>query len=336
LLQDASLMLDEDEIHVSHAALNVFGKMACRVNAGMINYRGTVLRKLQSEGYKIVEMDVPEDTDPDLLLESLKELKTANYQTECQGIADADISSMTKTQFEALQQQKSKIPSERAQERKYSLEQRYQVDVTPELVARDDAGWHPQLRLHYFLTIGRPHLPKRDARTAEAMINQGQLWMPDFNKAQLGSVVATLEILGIKELINDRRPLRASDEFVQRLANFVLANRPAVKSILGLQFARSSKPIVILRRLVDKLGLKLKCVGRDGTGERSRIYQIVGHDDGRDLVFAAWLSQDESSTSSTSGNKYIKPELDVDITPNLDAENALAKIQSAMCAVRHH
>jgi hypothetical protein len=69
------------------------------------------------------------------------------------GIAQAET--ISDAGFKKLQDKKAKTKTERHQERKALLNERYGVDVTPELVWKDDDAWYPQLRLHYFLTMGR-------------------------------------------------------------------------------------------------------------------------------------------------------------------------------------
>jgi hypothetical protein len=71
--------------------------------------------------------------------------------------------------------------------------------MTPELVRKDDDKWYPQLRLHYFLTVGREQLVSRDSKRAKAQIEAGDnaVWKPDFNRGQLLPVVLLLEELNI-------------------------------------------------------------------------------------------------------------------------------------------
>ncbi|WP_152592688.1 plasmid replication protein, CyRepA1 family [Nostoc sphaeroides] len=304
-LQDAGLTMDGDDIHVNKTALHTWGKMACRVNAGMIDYRGAVLAGLVAEGHHIIDGVNNSDIDPKDLLNSIKELKSANYRTECEEIAAIDMDVLTRQKLEALKLQKSKTPDERRIERKYTLEQLYHLTVTPELVQKDDHGWYPQLRLHYFLSLGRSHLSRRDAETATAITHQQKLWMPDFNKGQLGATVAALELLGIPEFLESGRQLRGNDDDLQRLKSITQANRWDMKSIFGISIPVTNKPIVILRRILNTLGLGLKQIARDGTGARQRVYQVVGLDDGRDEVFAAWLSlHDTNSLRDFQLKKY--------------------------------
>ncbi|MEP0873842.1 hypothetical protein NDA01_29475 [Trichocoleus desertorum AS-A10] len=45
--------------------------------------------------------------------------------------------------------------------------------------------------------------------------------------------------------------------------------------------------------MLKKLGLHLEMIGQPGPrGRQTRVYQVVGHEDGREAVFAAWLARD--------------------------------------------
>ncbi|MBE9002747.1 hypothetical protein IQ274_32340, partial [Nostoc sp. LEGE 12447] len=56
----------------------------------------------------------------------------------------------------------------------------------------------------------------------------------------------------------------------------------------------NDSPIVILRRLLKKIGLKLKYICRDGTGDRQRVYRVVDGDDGREQIFQNWLAKEKA------------------------------------------
>jgi hypothetical protein len=105
--------------------------------------------------------------------------------------------------------------------RKYDLHQRYGVEVTSDLVLMDDMGWYPQLRLHYFLTLGRQYLSMRDRSAADFQLKMGSgdVFVPDFNSSQLGLKIRAFDLLGITALLaQDGRELRNSDEDIQAIA----------------------------------------------------------------------------------------------------------------------
>ncbi|MBD2255830.1 plasmid replication protein, CyRepA1 family, partial [Nostoc parmelioides] len=291
LLQDASMVIDGDEININRTALTIFGKMSCRINAGMIHYRESVVEALTDEGHNIIDVY---DNKTRIILEKLiTKQRDDLYNAECENVCAADTSHLTPAKYEALQQQRSKTTTERNIERKYKLEQRYGVEVTPELVKKDDAGYYPQLRLCYYLTVGRAYVAERDRSLGEKMLQAKSAWLPDFNGGQKSLVIHALEKFNIPNFIKSDRSLRGTDEDLVQMANNALSVKWQVKTVLDITLNDSDTPIVILRRFLKKIGLKLKYKGRDGTGDRQRIYHVVGADDGREQIFQHWLAKEK-------------------------------------------
>ncbi|WP_298907258.1 hypothetical protein [uncultured Nostoc sp.] len=79
----------------------------------------------------------------------------------------------------------------------------YEVEVTLDLVERDDNGCYPQLRMHYYLTLGREFLTNRDAKRAKPQLEAGEnsICQPDFNKGQLLPAVLLLENLNLLQFL---------------------------------------------------------------------------------------------------------------------------------------
>lgn len=162
------------------------------------------------------------------------------------------------------------------------------------MVTQDDQGWYQQLKLHYFLTVGRPFLSATDARIAQELGQRGQgsLFSPDFNRSQLGAVVGTLELLRIPTLLQqENREFKNTDPDLQEMAKLALGDRTAIKSIIGIGLASRSTPIMVLSRFLDKIGYGLKCDRLQTCGKkRHRVYQLLIPDDDRNLVFQQWLN----------------------------------------------
>jgi hypothetical protein len=175
----------------------------------------------------------------------------------------------------------------------------------------DDDGWYQKIRLHYFLTVGRFYLAERNALVARKLIEQGNgsLFLPDFNGSQLGAIVGTMEILGIPVLLADpTRELRNTDEDLQEMAAIALKNRSAIKTTVGIGIAKTASPITIVRRFLDKIDYKLKCVRCEKCDptlrvlphrQRIRVYQIVQPQDDRQKVFQRWISADRQLPGSS-------------------------------------
>ncbi|MEQ8998253.1 MAG: plasmid replication protein, CyRepA1 family [Coleofasciculus sp. B1-GNL1-01] len=304
LLQQSDFdALDDIETGFQAESLLCWARMAVRHNASMFQYRESVLAALRREGHQVVEAAEEEivssasqtegKIEPDSLTAAIAAVKDQNYQAECLAIARAK--DLSDKQYHTGQKRLVKTLAQRRAIRKYELKQRYRIPVTAQLVAKDDEGWYQKLLLHYFLTLGRDHLAQRDAVMARKLIELGggSIFLPDFNRSQLGAAVGTMELLGVPVLLTDRgRKLRGTDEDLQAMAQLALSNRASIKTTLGIGLARNATPIRIVRRLLDKIGYGLQCIGRESKRlNRVRVYQVVHPSDGRFEVFQQWLAQ---------------------------------------------
>ncbi|WP_364303811.1 plasmid replication protein, CyRepA1 family [Moorena sp. SIO4A5] len=342
LLQQSDFdAVDDLDTGFQAESLMCWAKMAVRFNAAMVNYRESVLAGLRAEGHLVMDVSPASSTKAgkkkskgspqaeelgaqNALMAAITAVRDQNYQAECNAIASSQ--DFSDSQYQKISKCLVKTPSERRSLRKYDLKQRYGIPVTPELVLKDDQGWYQQLRLHYFLTIGRQHLAERDAKVARLLIEQGQgsIFLPDFNRAVLGAMIGTMKVLGIPILLeNLERELKNTDQDLQQMAAIALANRCAIKTITGIGLAKKATPIVIIRRFLDKIGYGLQCIRYQSQGKkRFRVYQLVSPEDGRMEVFQSWLASD----GQRLGTSEIW--LDNDLSPrsgntqSVDSENS--------------
>ncbi|TVQ59881.1 MAG: DUF3854 domain-containing protein [Spirulina sp. DLM2.Bin59] len=318
LLQQSDLMtLDDVETGFQAESLLCWAQFAVRVNAAMAHYRDQVLLGLQQEGHHILPMAEPIPPEPTAeaspsLGAAIAEVRDRNYSEECEAIAAA--ADLTEADYQPLKKQLVKTPEQRRQVRKYDLAQRYRRPVTPELVERDDQDWYSQLRLHYYLTVGRDHLTERDAQLAQAMILEGDgaIFAPDFNRSQLGAKIGVLDLLGIGRLLaQGDRLLRNTDVDLVAMQGVAIANRTFIKAALGIGIPKNASPILIIRRCLEKLGYGVNCVKCEGVlvpgktkrsrTKRIRVYQIEAPQDGRGAVFTAWLQRDRVQPEMSEG-----------------------------------
>ncbi|MGB3509724.1 MAG: plasmid replication protein, CyRepA1 family [Microcoleaceae cyanobacterium] len=301
--------LDDLEIGFQAESFLCWAKMAVRFNAGMNQYRDSVLEALRVEGHHIFEVsqevlspksgeeklsEVPAEDNS--LQEAIATVIKQNYQAECEAIATAK--NISAAEYQKFKKRLSKPIKQQRQQRKYELMWRYSIPVTAELVEKDDGGWYQQLQLHYFMTVGRPYLAARDAEIAGKLLElgKGNIFIPDFNDCLLGATIGVMELLTIPSLLKDKqRELKNIDEDLQFLATTALANRNAIKTVVGIGLAANSSPITIVRRFLDKMGYSLECLRSETHNKkRLRVYRIVNPDDGRFEVFEQWLSASES------------------------------------------
>ena len=127
----------------------------------MRNYRNSIIDGLIAEGHFITSPAKPkvEESNPTTEVETqLKQVAQTKYEAECIEVANAPIP--TDSEYLKLKDKRAKTKQERWIERKGTLLKRYgnNVSIVPELVKKDDEGWHGKILSHYYLTVGRPYL----------------------------------------------------------------------------------------------------------------------------------------------------------------------------------
>ncbi|MEH2166624.1 MAG: plasmid replication protein, CyRepA1 family [Nostoc sp.] len=287
-------------------SLQTWGKRGSVINVEMRRYRESVLGGLVEDGYSVIDAEDVDDDESGAVIESVKAASQELYASECQAIAQAD--ELSQTELKKLQDKRAKTKTERHQQRKAELSRRYEVEVTPELVEKDDDGWYPQLRMHYYLTLGREFLTNRDAKRAASQLELGEnsIWKPDFNKGQLLPAVLLLENLQLLQFLTPDVQLRGSDEKMLEFKALAVTHRHVIKNYLNVSLSEKLTPIAIAQKLLDKIDLRLSYVGRLGKREnRECVYRFVAPDDERDSIFGQWFNRDElffSESVSVSNN----------------------------------
>ncbi|MEM8779240.1 MAG: plasmid replication protein, CyRepA1 family [Cyanobacteria bacterium P01_G01_bin.49] len=321
LLQQSDLeYLDDLDTGFQAESLLCWVKMSVRVNAYMVNYREAILGIIRAKNHlikppekKIRSCTEIKTNSRNQLLEKIDEVREQNYKTECEAISQ--IIDLNDAQYQSLKRHLVKTTQERYKIKKYDLQQRYCIPVTPQLVALDNDGWYQKIRLHYFLTIGRNYLADRDTIAAHKLIKKGEggVFLPDFNGCQLGAIIGTMEVLGVPILLrNIERKLINCDQDLINMAKIAIKNRRDIKTIMGIGIAKNASPITIIRRLLDKIGYGLSCIGtRKINQKRLRVYQVITPDDNRERVFQKWLLRDQKSPGSSEPwfEEYLIPKL---------------------------
>jgi hypothetical protein len=276
-------------------SLQTWGKRGSVINVEMRRYRESVLAGLVEDGYTIIHADDADDDESGAVIESVKAASEELYNSECQAIADSPT--ISDAELKKLLDTRAKTKTERHQQRKAELSRRYEIDVTPELVEKDDDGWYPQLRMHYYLTLGREFLTNRDAKRAASQLEAGEnsIWKPDFNKGQLLPAVLLLENLNLLQFLTPDVQLRGSDEKMLEFKALAVKHRHVIKNYLNVTISEKHTPIAITQKLLAKIGLKLAYVGRLGKREnRECVYRFVAPNDERDSIFGQWFNRDEA------------------------------------------
>lgn len=292
LLQQAGINdFDDFEVNYSPESLITWAKRACIVNTGKNNYREEVISKLLDNDYKLERVKDEEVDDSDIIKDQIKSTADENYRHYCHAIPK--MNTPTDSELDQLNNKKAKTTEERYRERKGNLSKRYGIEVTPELVEKDDHGWYYQLQLHYYLTVGNAYLAQRDKRSLSLIDKQGQGkgFKPDINKKQLSAKVTALKLINIEQFLDLEAEFTKDSlaEWLELMVRF----RHDLQAILGIAVnPDKDSAIAVAQRILKKLGLKLEFkYWRGDRKNKQRIYSGCQVDPERLKVFEFWLSK---------------------------------------------
>ncbi len=278
-------------------SLSLWAKNAVKINLEAKNYRETLMRKLEDEGYKITPIAPGDKEAIESLKDEIKEAKNENYSGHKQAVLNAD--SLSNCEYDSLKEKRELTEGERNQLKRARIERVYGINLTDELITKDDDNWYPQIRLHYFLTVGNDFLTDRDKKKLyDSLENgEGKVFKPDINRSLLSAKINLLKLFNVEQFLDSDREFTSDDlaDWFERLKKIPVSQ---IKSILGFTLSMGDTPIAFAQRLLAVLGLKLSYVShrRFPDGSRQRVYR--GADplaDGRGEVFDRWLERDRES-----------------------------------------
>ena len=297
LLQQAAVAdFDNLEVNFSPESLLTWTKRACVVNSGKNNYRSSILLKLLSEGYELQQYCERDIENADVIRKEVYQKCKDNYQNYCLQVFNAP--NISKSRLEELRNKKAKTETERLSEKKGNINQLYGIEVTPELVEKDDSGWYSKLQLHYFLTIGNKYLALRDSSTLSNFSQQNKAFKPDINKGILSAKVKALQLTKIEQFFDPEAEFSANS--LAQWLNNLIKIRFDIKILLGITInPEKDSAIAVAQRFLRKLGLKLEFKFWKGDRcNKQRIYSGCKlNSDQRLTVFDYWHSLNERAIS---------------------------------------
>lgn len=284
---------DDDELEVDtnfQASLHTWSKRGAMVNTGMWSYRESLIAKLTSEGYQIGKGEEIDQELSKAISDLLGNVRDGNYTAFRKKVVESEDVSDSK--YQELKSKRSKTDSEIATEHKAKLSRRYGIEVTEELVEKDDQGWYGELQLLYYLTDGEEFLNGRDRASLDSLSGDtGKAFSPDVTKRLLGAKLHALKVLDVKQFFDEEATF-TSETLADWLQSGVLPYQKELRDV-GYRVTSSSYPVKVANGLLKRVGqpYKLKCIGREGK-DGERIYQPVKIDDGREFIFEKWLELD--------------------------------------------
>ncbi len=335
---DVDLPFIYDPIH-----LRTWARFAARINASISLYRDAVKSGLLAEGHSLQTISEDRDQqslqelrtalmhatkiDPQKSLEIMREIadlhkhkSQRDRQYNLIGTQTRKIQQQVKLQvaktiatapdldrrdYQFLTNKRFTTSLERAQVEKYNLQQRYGVEITPELKLKDDKGYYGQLLTHFYLLNHQQYLPQsiyliwdRDVETRPERV-----FLPDANHHILK--IQGLLALGTINFLDTDREFQATDPDLVSLKRISYLCSQHIKRAIGIDVPYNSSgevsSIVILNRFLQLLGLKVTLTQSriDTHGEKIDIYQLDRTllADGRDEIFSIWQRQQSRELS---------------------------------------
>ena len=286
-------------------SLSLWGKNAVKINLEAKNYRELLMKKLENEGYKITLIEPGDKESIEALKDEIKSASDENYSEHKEAVLSADT--ISNSEYNSLKEKRELSEKERNQLKRARIERTYGINLTDELITKDDDGWYPQIRLHYFLSVGNEFLADRDSKKLDDALENGggKVFKPDINRSLLSAKIKLLNLLNVDQFFDPEREFTGDDlaDWIDRLKNPTIISQ--IKSILGFSLSMGDTAIGFAQRLLAGFGLRLSFVShrRRGDGSRQRVYR--GADplaDGRGEVFERWLERDRELGNQEIGD----------------------------------
>jgi len=296
--------------------LNTWAVGAAIHNLGMWNYRQQVLKGLRDEGHNIINLNKKaNDAELKQIVQNIKDHCNRKYLIYREKVSQAE--SITDERFQQLDKQNSKTEKERLDYHKGRLERFYNIEITPEIIRKDDKRWGQQITNDYYFSTGRDFLEDREKNIFKNALENGDgsYFKPDTNKSFLGNKIELLDQLKIRELlkldeVSNAHPLMI--EFDEKCTEL----QYLIKRDLGIDLSKTKSAIQKYQRVINLIGYKIPRLRREGVrGNQNWVYGAASHDfarddkgkvllaegkpipilDERDRVFAQWLARDQSA-----------------------------------------
>jgi hypothetical protein len=271
--------------------LSAWGLRGCLINSGYWDYRNSILSKLIADGYKIIGKDDLDKDEQKAIKNDVKAARDENCTEYRDAVCAVEIIEDEK-EFKKLKDKRTKTENERLVVRKTDLHNRFGgVFINHKLVEMDDKGCYSEMRLHYFLTVGREFLADRDKGAVSAIAKHGKIFTPDFNKSILTPKIIGLDALGIATLLDEERDFTAENlaewfENIKKYADHIF-------KLYGFKIRKTA--IQCANQFLNLFGLALKRAKRLGNNAGRAILYKLEMQPFTHQIFDGWLQKDAAA-----------------------------------------
>jgi hypothetical protein len=344
LLRDIDFDLDKAHNPV---VLRYWAKYAARINSSIWDFRETVREGLEAEGHIITDCG---DDDRDTAGE-IKTLRITGQVEEAIAVAEAE--DIDRSEFEKLEQQRSKTDTERHQQEKFRLREIYKAEVTPELRQLHQDKWFGKIVLEYLLTHNPDFVWMRDRKKIDSQIKNGdgQLCLQDVQ--QVTAKLKIHELLNTLQFTDRTKEWSNKSPEVLEFASKALKLAADIKDVTGIKVTQEKvafNPIGVVGSFVAQLGRKPKLSEQRRIGEeRVRFYRFdaaasfncfdlagnkFSEPEGlRAQIFEAWVQRDELALFEFQQKGIAAVEADVTLQAKLARSQVSSDLTSKSASV---
>jgi Domain of unknown function (DUF3854) len=264
-------------------ALNAYCQILANRNYSLNNLRDDLRSLLTEMGNTFISVGSDDDDQSqERMKNAAAALDTAHY------LAVAKANNITTREYRARQSKDYLTPQEVFENEKFRISDSYGIDVTPELVEKDDGGRLIRALAGLEAILSKPEgviiddatgkeypmppklVTTKDRAERDKLLlcmdwgNYSARWLARFN----------LGLHQILEQLVAGGEVNASDPLLVNMIAIASSCAAHVKAILGFTVPSDCKPIWLLGTLVEQLGLKLTSRKQGKRGEQVTIYSL--------------------------------------------------------------
>ncbi|WP_338463101.1 plasmid replication protein, CyRepA1 family (plasmid) [Synechococcus elongatus IITB7] len=292
LAQIAQAGIKIGEPVAAQAYLQAWAELAARRNREGLAYAATVEELLRANGFIPQQWNGVIDPFHQAACSAIQR-ETAEALTEAETIAILNAQNITSADAELIANEEVVTAQEQAELKRYQLLQRWGA-CTRELLAANDEGLYAPLQLFYWFTLGTTAATERDVAKLEQRRDRA-MFAPDLVDACIAPQVRYLVKLQLGKLLNRRDWFGVDDPLVQEIVSTVNADRMTIGQVLGLDINNKTRASTVIRRILKKVGFKLKARQKRIAGKQTWIYQVISDEAlvalPLEQIFGYWLQK---------------------------------------------
>ncbi|MBD1847275.1 DUF3854 domain-containing protein [Cyanobacteria bacterium FACHB-63] len=289
-LLDAATDQGEIDSSVFQEALEVWALMAARHNMSQYAYRETIIENLKAEGCEIIHVEKIDTETKREIRSQISEARLDEMEVVNSEIAESRL--LTEQEYESMSIRPKESPQQQRELRKYELTKQFRLDetnqevMTPEAIGKASHGWYSKIELHYFLTVGRAFLPRRDAAKVRKASLSGQIFAPDLAKVTIGDKVAASDLIGFTDILSrleagEKIPER--DPQLQEMRLRMLKYPEAMRAAFGIRVLSSGGNVKAAHTLMGEL-LELIGLLKQESNQRAVAKSVAKFGDKEELL----------------------------------------------------